>query len=126
MERASLLEEAVALDTGFAMAWRKIAVLLGNDDRIDNPSPRSAQPTATAGASPRWSGSSPRATTTPRGPPDHDRALAAYEEVIGSTQLDAERSTTPRWCTASSAIERAEGCTARRWRLSELAGRFST
>src|SRR5262245_32581866 len=29
----ALLQEAVALDTGFAMAWRKIAVLLGNDDR---------------------------------------------------------------------------------------------
>ena len=34
MERGlALLDEAVALDTGFAMAWRKIAVLLGNDDR---------------------------------------------------------------------------------------------
>ena len=29
-EAVSLLEEAVALDTGFAMAWRKLAVTLGN------------------------------------------------------------------------------------------------
>jgi tetratricopeptide (TPR) repeat protein len=28
-----LLEEAVALDTGFAMAWRKLAVVLGNTER---------------------------------------------------------------------------------------------
>jgi serine/threonine-protein kinase len=29
-EAAPLLEEAVALDSGFAMAWRKLAVILGN------------------------------------------------------------------------------------------------
>jgi tetratricopeptide (TPR) repeat protein len=32
-EAIPLLEEAVALDSGFAMAWRKLAVLLGNTDR---------------------------------------------------------------------------------------------
>jgi eukaryotic-like serine/threonine-protein kinase len=32
-EAIPLLEEAVALDTGFAMAWRKLAVVLGNTDR---------------------------------------------------------------------------------------------
>lgn len=32
-EALSLLEEAVAIDTAFAMAWRRIAVLLSNDGR---------------------------------------------------------------------------------------------
>jgi tetratricopeptide (TPR) repeat protein len=32
-EAIPLLEEAVALDTGFAMAWRKLAVVLGNTER---------------------------------------------------------------------------------------------
>ncbi len=31
-EAIPLLEEAVALDTGFAMAWRKLAVVLGNSE----------------------------------------------------------------------------------------------
>ncbi|HUF35702.1 MAG TPA: protein kinase, partial [Gemmatimonadales bacterium] len=31
-EAIPLLEEAVALDSGFAMAWRKLAVILGNSD----------------------------------------------------------------------------------------------
>ncbi|HEU5041426.1 MAG TPA: hypothetical protein VFT84_11415, partial [Gemmatimonadales bacterium] len=31
-EAVTLLEEAVALDSGFAMAWRKLAVILGNTD----------------------------------------------------------------------------------------------
>jgi tetratricopeptide (TPR) repeat protein len=32
-EAIPLLEDAVALDSGFAMAWRKLAVLLGNTER---------------------------------------------------------------------------------------------
>jgi eukaryotic-like serine/threonine-protein kinase len=32
-EAIPLLEEAVALDSGFAMAWRKLAVVLGNTER---------------------------------------------------------------------------------------------
>ncbi len=32
-EAIPLLQEAVALDTGFAMAWRKLAVVLGNTER---------------------------------------------------------------------------------------------
>ena len=32
----SLLEEAIALDTAFAMAWRKLAVAYGNGDRGDD------------------------------------------------------------------------------------------
>lgn len=32
-EALALLEQAVAIDTAFAMAWRRIAVLLNNDDR---------------------------------------------------------------------------------------------
>ncbi|HEY0304507.1 MAG TPA: hypothetical protein VGC44_06025 [Longimicrobiales bacterium] len=32
----SLLEEAIALDTAFAMAWRKLAVAYGNSDRGDD------------------------------------------------------------------------------------------
>jgi tetratricopeptide (TPR) repeat protein len=34
-EAIPLLEEAVALDTGFAMAWRKLAVVLGNTQRSE-------------------------------------------------------------------------------------------
>jgi len=35
-EAVPLLEEAVALDTGFAMAWRKLAVILGNTNASDS------------------------------------------------------------------------------------------
>jgi len=34
-EAIPLLEDAVALDSGFAMAWRKLAVVLGNTDRSE-------------------------------------------------------------------------------------------
>ncbi len=34
-EAIPLLEEAVALDSGFAMAWRKLAVVLGNTQRSE-------------------------------------------------------------------------------------------
>jgi pentatricopeptide repeat protein len=35
-EAIPLLEEAVALDSGFAMAWRKLAVVLGNSEASDS------------------------------------------------------------------------------------------
>jgi tetratricopeptide (TPR) repeat protein len=79
-----LLEEAVRLDTAFAMAWRKIAVVLGNEDR-DRDKALAAVSTAYRH----------RARLTEmerlltegyyytRGPkPDRDKALAAYEEAI--------------------------------------------
>jgi tetratricopeptide (TPR) repeat protein len=79
-----LLEEAVALDTGFAMAWRKIAVLLGNDDRNRE---RSLAAISTAYRHRERLTELERLLTEgyyyTRGPrPDPDRALAAYEEVI--------------------------------------------
>ncbi len=80
----ALLEEAVTLDTAFAMAWRKMAVILGNEDRDQA---RRLDAVATAY---RHRG---RLTEMERlltegyyytaGPhPDHDKALAAYEEAI--------------------------------------------
>ena len=79
-----LLEEAVALDTGFAMAWRKIAVLLGNDDRDRT---RALAAISTAYRHRGRLTEMERLLTEgyyyTRGPqPDHDRALAAYEEAI--------------------------------------------
>jgi len=79
-----LLEEAVALDTGFAMAWRKIAVLLGNDDRNRE---RSLAAISTAYRHRERLTEYERLLTEgyyyTRGPrPDPARALAAYEEVI--------------------------------------------
>jgi tetratricopeptide (TPR) repeat protein len=79
-----LLEEAVVLDTGFAMAWRKIAVLLGNDDRNRE---RSLAAISTAYRHRERLTEYERLLTEgyyyTRGPrPDPDRALAAYEEVI--------------------------------------------
>ncbi|HEU4524203.1 MAG TPA: protein kinase, partial [Gemmatimonadales bacterium] len=80
----ALLEEAVALDTGFAMAWRKIAVLLGNDDRNRD---RSLAAIETAYRHRERLTEYERLLTEgyyyTRGPrPNADRALAAYEEVI--------------------------------------------
>ena len=51
----ALLKEAVALDTAFAMAWRKLAVLLGNEGPRPGQRARRhrARPTATGTASPR-------------------------------------------------------------------------
>jgi eukaryotic-like serine/threonine-protein kinase len=79
-----LLDEAVRLDSAFAMAWRKIAVVLGNEDR-DRDKALAAISTAYRH----------RARLTEmerlltegyyytRGPkPDRDKALAAYEEAI--------------------------------------------
>ena len=82
-----MLREAVALDTAFAMAWRKLAVLLNNEGRD-----REGMITAISTAYRH------RARLTEmerlltegfyftRGPtPDRDRAIAAYEEAA---QLD--------------------------------------
>jgi TolB-like protein len=83
-----MLREAVALDTAFAMAWRKLAVLLNNEGRD-----REGMITAISTAYRH------RARLTEmerlltegfyftRGPtPDRDRAIAAYEEAA---QLDS-------------------------------------
>ena len=84
-ERAiELLEEAVRLDTAFAMAWRKIGVLVGNDG-LDPSRAREAITTAFRHRA--------RLTETERlmtegsyylnGPePDLDRARTAYEELL--------------------------------------------
>ena len=80
----ALLQEAVELDTAFAMAWRKIAVLLGNDgsDRV-----RALHAVSTAFRHRDRLTDMERVLTEgyyyTRGPePDRDRALAAYEEGI--------------------------------------------
>jgi tetratricopeptide (TPR) repeat protein len=80
----ALLDEAVALDTGFAMAWRKIAVLLGNEDREPE---RALAAIATAFRHRSRLTEMERLLTEgyyyTRGPqPSRDRALAAYEEAI--------------------------------------------
>jgi tetratricopeptide (TPR) repeat protein/tRNA A-37 threonylcarbamoyl transferase component Bud32 len=80
----ALLQEAVELDTAFAMAWRKIAVLLGNErrDRV-----RALAAISTAFRHRDRLTDMERALTEgyyyTRGPePDRVRALAAYEEGI--------------------------------------------
>ena len=94
MERGLvLLDEAVALDTGFAMAWRKIAVLLGNEDRDRT---RALAAISTAYRHRERLTEMERLLTEgyyyTRGPkPDHDRALAAYEEAIRLDSTSAER-----------------------------------
>nr|MBA3318420.1 tetratricopeptide repeat protein [Gemmatimonadales bacterium] len=80
----ALLEEAVALDTAFAMAWRKIAVLLGNEER-DRARAIAAVVTAYRHRS-RLTEMERLLTVGyyyTRGPePNGDKALAAYEEAI--------------------------------------------
>ena len=80
----ALLEEAVALDTAFAMAWRKLAVVLGNEDRDPE---RAVAAIATAFRHRGRLTEMERLLTEgyyyTRGPkPNRDRALAAYEEGI--------------------------------------------
>jgi eukaryotic-like serine/threonine-protein kinase len=80
----ALLEEAVVLDTAFAMAWRKIAVLLGNEFRDRA---RALEAIATAYRHRARLTEMERLLTEgyyyTRGPqPNRDRALAAYEEAI--------------------------------------------
>ncbi|HET8624427.1 MAG TPA: protein kinase, partial [Gemmatimonadales bacterium] len=80
----ALLQEAVTLDSGFAMAWRKIAVLLGNERRDRA---RALTAISTAYRHRERLTEMERALTEgyyyTRGPkPDSDKALAAYEEAI--------------------------------------------
>jgi tetratricopeptide (TPR) repeat protein len=84
----ALLEEAVELDTAFAMAWRKIAVLLGNEQR--EPARRIAA-AATAYRHRNRLTEMERLVTEGYyftfGPgPDRERSLAAYEQLL---QLDS-------------------------------------
>jgi tetratricopeptide (TPR) repeat protein len=79
-----LLEEAVTLDTAFAMAWRKIAVILGNENRDQA---RALTAIATAFRHRERLTEQERLLTEgyyyTRGPkPDRERALAAYEEAV--------------------------------------------
>ncbi|MGQ0641401.1 MAG: hypothetical protein ACT4P6_11630, partial [Gemmatimonadaceae bacterium] len=83
-----LLEEAVALDTSFAMAWRKIAVLLGN---IGIERPRELDAARRAFRHRRRLSEMERLLTEgyyySRGPePSRMRALAAYEAIL---QIDS-------------------------------------
>ena len=65
----ALLQEAVTIDSGFAMAWRKIAVALNNDAARPSAGAtrRPRRPSATASGSRRWSGCSRKGTTTRQG-----------------------------------------------------------
>lgn len=80
----AMLREAVTLDTGFAMAWRKIAVLLGNERR-DRPAQFAAISTAYRHRN-RLTEMERLLTTGyyfTRGPePNREKALAAYEDAI--------------------------------------------
>ncbi len=89
----ALLQEAVTLDTGFAMAWRKIAVVLGNEGRDRT---RALAAISTAYRHRDRLSENERLLTEgyyyTRGPkPDADRALAAYEDAIrlDSTSISA-------------------------------------
>ena len=80
----ALLQEAVELDTAFAMAWRKIAVLLGNERREQA---RANRAISTAFRHRDRLTDQERFLTEgyyyTRGPsPDHDRALEAYSEAM--------------------------------------------
>jgi tetratricopeptide (TPR) repeat protein/tRNA A-37 threonylcarbamoyl transferase component Bud32 len=79
-----LLQEAVTIDTAFAMAWRKIAVLLGNEGR-ERARALSAVETAYRHRD-RLSETERHLTEGyyfTRGPrPDRQRAIAAYEAAI--------------------------------------------
>ena len=86
----ALLEDAVALDTAFAMAWRKLAVLLGNEERDRS---RALDAIATAFRHRGRLTEMERLLTEgyyyTRGPqPDHDKALTAYEEAIRLDSLN--------------------------------------
>ena len=89
----ALLGEAVTLDTAFAMAWRKIAVLLGNEGRDRT---RALAAISTAYRHRERLSENERLLTEgyyyTRGPrPDRDRALAAYEDAtrLDSTSISA-------------------------------------
>ncbi len=89
----ALLQEAVTIDTAFAMAWRKISVLLGNDGRDF---PRQMAAITTAYRHRDRLTEMERLLTEgyyyTRGPvPDRDKAITAYEAalVIDSTSTSA-------------------------------------
>ncbi|HEY7614929.1 MAG TPA: protein kinase [Gemmatimonadales bacterium] len=89
----ALLQEAVTLDTAFAMAWRKIAVVLGNEGRDRT---RALAAITTAYRHRERLSENERLLTEgyyyTRGPkPDLDRALTAYEEAVrlDSTSISA-------------------------------------
>lgn len=89
----ALLQEAVTLDSGFAMAWRKIAVLLGNEDRDR---PRALNAISIAYRHRNRLTEMERLLTEgyyfTRGPsPDRDKAIGAYEDAlrIDSTSISA-------------------------------------
>ena len=80
----ALLQEAVEIDTSFAMAWRKMAVLLGNEGRER---PRALRAIEQAYRHRDRLSELERLSTEgyyyTRGPrPDQAKALAAYEQVI--------------------------------------------
>ena len=86
-----LLEEAVALDSTFAMAWRRIAVILTNDGREPD---RARAAVATAMRFRDRLSDEERAFTEAyyytRGPePDLTKALAAYEELLRRDSTNA-------------------------------------
>ena len=89
----ALLGEAVTLDTAFAMAWRKIAVVLGNEDRDRT---RALAAISTAYRHRERLSENERLLTEgyyyTRGPrPDLDRALTAYGEAVGWTRRASAR-----------------------------------
>ncbi len=85
----ALLQEAVEIDTAFAMAWRKIAVLLGNEGRERT---RALDAIENAYRHRDRLSEVERLLTTgyyyTRGPkPDQAKALDAYEQVIAIDSL---------------------------------------
>ncbi len=108
----ALLDEAVQLDTAFAMAWRKMAVVLGNEQR-DRPRALSAISTAYRHRA-RLTDAERLLTEGyyfTRGPkPDRDKALAAYEEAIrlDSTSTSALNNAAVVYSDTRD-FERAEG-----------------
>jgi tetratricopeptide (TPR) repeat protein len=80
----ALLEEAVTLDTAFAMAWRKIAVVVGN---LGTDRPRAMDATVRAFRHRERLSETERLLTEAHyygsGPePNRDKALAAYESIL--------------------------------------------
>ena len=85
----ALLQEAVDIDTAFAMAWRKMAVLLGNEGRERT---RALDAVEQAYRHRDRLSEIERLSTEgyffTRGPrPDPEKALAAYEQVIALDSL---------------------------------------
>lgn len=85
----ALLQEAVEIDTAFAMAWRKMAVLLGNEGRERS---RALDAIAQAYRHRDRLSELERLSTEAyfytRGPqPDQAKALAAYEQVMALDSL---------------------------------------